>query len=179
MPDIPIPVGKHPAKTTAPTRMTRPGFDLWQGVHDEVDRMFDRFSRGFGFPSMRRLFDASGFGVEPSFTLPTPAVDVSEDDNAYRITVELPGISEKDLDVSLSDDVITIKGEKREDKEQKQKDYHLIERRYGSFQRSFGLPASVDREKIAASVDKGVLTLTLPKTADALKQQKKIEIKTS
>ncbi len=177
MPDTPIPVSKQSsAKAATPAPMQR-GVDVWHGLHDEVDRMFERFSHGFGFPSLRRAFDAPA--LEPSFGTLNPAVDVSEDDKAYRISAELPGMSEKDLDVTLSENAITIKGEKREDKEEKQKDYHLTERRYGSIQRTFALPPSVDRDKIAANFEKGVLTLTLPKTADAVQQQKKIEIKAS
>jgi HSP20 family protein len=174
MPDTPIPVAKQ--TTGAPPAMRRPETDLWRGFHDEIDRMFGRLSQGFGFglPSFGRLLDRPTF--ETSFTLHTPAVDVSEDDKAYRITAELPGIAETDLDVTLNDNTITIKGEKRDDREQQEKDYHLTERRYGAFQRSFIVPPSIDRDKIAANFDKGILTLTLPKTAAAVRQQKKIEV---
>jgi HSP20 family protein len=177
MPDTPIPVSKPTAKPTTPAPLRLPGTDLWRGFHDEIDRMFDRFSQGFGLPSLRRAFDMPAF--DTSLTLAAPAIDVSEDDKAYRITAELPGMSDKDIDVTVTEDTITIKGEKREEKELKDKDYYFTERRYGSFQRSFVLPSGVDRDKIAASLDKGILSLTLPKTADAVKQQKKIDIKAS
>jgi HSP20 family protein len=116
---------------------------------------------------------------ESSFTFPTPAIDVSEDEKAYRITAELPGLEAKDLDVSISGDTLMIKGEKQQEKEQKDKNYHVTERTYGSFQRAFALPEGVERDKIAADLSKGLLTLTLPKTAEAQKPTKKIEVKAS
>jgi HSP20 family protein len=113
----------------------------------------------------------------PSVGSAMPAIDFSEDDKAYHIAAELPGMTEKDIDVSLSGDTLTIRGEKRDEREEKTKNYHLSERRYGSFQRSFTVPAGVDRDNIDASFSAGVLKLTLPKTADAVKQQRKIEVK--
>lgn len=89
------------------------------------------------------------FDVEPAlryestFRVPSPAVDVSEDDAAYKVTAELPGINEKEIEVVVSDDTLTLKGEKRQEKEQKDKNFHLSERSYGSFQRSFTLPRGV------------------------------------
>lgn len=85
-------------------------------------------------------------------------LDVSEDEKGYHITAELPGMSEKDIDVDLSGDTLTIKGEKRDGREEKAKNYYLSERHYGSFQRSFTVPDGVDREKIDASFAAGVLT---------------------
>jgi HSP20 family protein len=169
MPDTVIPVKKDDAKTAAPAPARRPvGTGLWNALHDEVDRMFDRFMQGTRLPTLQRQ-EAFGFSA--------PAVDVSEDDKAYRITAELPGMSEKDVDVSISHDTIVLKGEKRDEKEEKAKNYHVSERFYGSFQRSFGLPEGVDRDKIEAGFAKGVLTITLPKKPEVVKQQKKIEIK--
>lgn len=127
---------------------------------------------------VRRLFD-----VEPAsrgesfFSLSAPAIDVTEDEKIYKITAELPGLDQKNLDVSVSGDMLTLKGEKHHEKEEKDKNHYLSERAYGSFQRTFALPESVDRDKIAAELSKGVLTITLPKTAEAQKPQKKIEIK--
>jgi len=169
MPDTPVPV----AKQTGSAPMRRPA-DPWQGVHDEMDRMIERMSHGFGFPSLRRMFDTPAF--DKSFA-PNPAVDVAEDDKAYRITAELPGMSEKDIEVNLSENTITLKGEKHEEKAQKDKDYHVSERRYGAFQRAFGLPPGIDRDKVAATFEKGVLTVTMPKTVESVNQQKKVEIK--
>jgi len=102
-----------------------------------------------------------------------------EDEKAYKISAELPGIDAKDIEVSVSGDMLVLKGEKRQETEEKDKNYHFSERAYGSFQRAFELPASVDRNKIEADFSKGVLTLTLPKTAEAQKPIKKIEVKSS
>ena len=106
-----------------------------------------------------------------------PAVDIAESEKAYEITAELPGMDEKNIEVKVTDGSLTIKGEKQEEKEEKEKDYYLQERRYGSFERSFELPESVDPDKIEASFKKGVLTVTLPKKAEAQKPAKKIEVK--
>ncbi len=104
-------------------------------------------------------------------------MDLVEKDKEYEITAELPGIDEKNVEIKLSNNTLTIKGEKQEEKEQKDKDYYLSERRYGSFQRSFQLPEGVDVDKIDASFAKGVLTVKLPKTAEAHKAEKKITVK--
>ena len=108
-----------------------------------------------------------------------PAVDVTEDDKAYKVTAELPGLDEKNIDIMVSGDMLTLKGEKRYEKDEQDKNRYMSERAFGSFQRSFALPESVDRDKITADLSKGVLTITLPKTAEAQRQEKKIEVKAS
>jgi HSP20 family protein len=113
---------------------------------------------------------------EGSFSWSPPAIDIVEDEKAYKITAEVPGLEEKDIDVAVSNHTLTIKGEKSYEKEEKNKDHHVSERAYGSFQRSFTLPEGVDADKIAAELAKGVLTVTLPKTAEAQKPAKKIEV---
>lgn len=160
------------------TEPARGGHSL-SSLHREVDRLFEDFSRGFPmFPFGRRALD-----WEPAWRLDTgngaltPSVDVAETDKAFEITAELPGMTEDNVDVSLSQGVLTLKGEKKEETEKKEKGYYLSERRYGSFQRSFGLPDGVDENKIEASFDKGVLKITLPKTKEAVAQAKKIAIK--
>jgi HSP20 family protein len=110
----------------------------------------------------------SGLALAPS---------VAAKHNEYEITAELPGLDDKDIEVSLSNSALTIKGEKKEDKEEKGKDYYLSERRYGSFARSFVVLEGVDADKIEASFSKGVLSVKLPKTAEARKNEKKIEVK--
>ncbi len=156
----------------------RKGMEPLQAFHAEMDRLFDRFTRGFGLPSFGRIFD-----TEPSwpavmpFTGMGPAVDVTEDEKAYAVTAELPGLEEKDVEVTVSGDTLTIKGEKHAEKEDTGKNYYVSERSYGAFQRMFTLPDGVDRDAIGANFAKGVLTVTLPKTAAAQKEQKKIEIK--
>lgn len=143
--------------------------------HSEIDRLFDFFD-DFRFPTMRSFFDA-----EPRwparFSLKVPAVDVVEDDKAYKITAELPGIDDKKVEVASDGDVLTIKGEKSQEKEEKDKNYDPSERSYGAFERSFRLPEDVDRDTIEATFANGVLTVTLPKSATAQKSAKKIEVK--
>jgi HSP20 family protein len=152
--------------------------DTWRSFRTDMDRLFDRFASGFGMPSLRRIFDAdvpSGFGT--ALTVPNPAIDVTEDADAYRLTAELPGMAESEIEVALTDDTLTIKGEKKQETEKKEKNYYLSERSYGAFQRSFALPDSVDRDKIGAEFAKGVLTVTMPKLPEAKTEPKKIEVK--
>lgn len=104
-----------------------------------------------------------------------PSVDISETANQLVITVELPGLEPKDVSVSISENMLTIKGEKKKEKEDQDEHYHYLERYYGSFQRSFKIPVNIRGDEIKASFDKGVLTVTLPKTEEAKK--KEIEIK--
>jgi len=158
-------------KKTTPAPTTP---DVWRSMRTEMDRLFDRFATGFGMPSWGRMWDlAPAFRTE--LTMPTPAVDITEDDSGYKITAELPGLEDKDVEVTLTDDVLTIKGEKSTETEKKEKNYHLSERSYGAFRRSFVLPESVDSDKIVASVAKGVLTVAVPKAAAA--KPKTIEVK--
>ncbi len=152
--------------------------DAWRSLRREMDQLFDRFAGGWGFPSLRRMFDVEPtFRSESSFTMPAPAVDIAEDDAAYKVTAELPGMSEKEIEVVVSGDVLTLKGEKRQEKEQKERNFYLSERSYGAFQRSFHVPEGADRDKIVAEFSKGVLTITMPKTAQAKQAEKKIEVK--
>jgi HSP20 family protein len=164
-------------RAPAPARL--PGGDLFSSFRNEVDRLFEQFSRGtpFGFPWLRRMFEPEPFWREPAVSFTAPMVDVSEDDKAFHITADLPGITENDINVTLSGDMLTIGGERREEREEKDRNYHFSERRLGSFRRAFSLPAGVDRDKIEASFKNGVLTVTLPKTPEAIQQQKRIEVK--
>jgi HSP20 family protein len=169
---LPIKIDKKAAEPAAPGR----AFGTFENLRREIDRVFDSFHAGWRFPFGRSLFDAeSVFPREVTFAI-APAVDVVEKEKAYEITAELPGLDEKDIEVKLVNGTLTIKGEK-EEKEEKDKDYYLSERRYGAFQRAFYVPEGVDAEKIEAAFNKGVLTVTLPKTAEAQKAEKKIEVK--
>jgi len=166
--DVPVEVKKETsAEATVP--------EVWRTFRSEMDRLFDRF----GFPSLRRMFDVEPWRPISTFTFSVPAIDLSEDDKTYRISAELPGLGAKDVDVSVTGNMLVLKGEKRQEKEEKDKNYHFSERAYGSFQRAFELPTSVDRDKVSADFSKGVLTITLPKTPEAQKQQKKIEVKST
>jgi HSP20 family protein len=166
---------------TAPA--ARRGLSPWQpfeSLRQEIDHLFDDVTRGFGgFPSYRRLMNIEPFWPRESTSSMAPAVDVAEKEKEYQVTAELPGIDESNVEVTLVDDVLTIKGEKQEEKEERDKNYHLSERRYGSFQRSFQLPPGVDQSKIEASFRNGVLTIVLPKAPEAQAKTKKIAIKAS
>lgn len=155
------------------------GLDSWKSFRNEMDRMFAQFWRGnLALPTLRQAFEPERlWRFAPSFGAALPAIDLVEEDAAFRLTAEMPGMSEKDIDVTVSGDMVTIKGEKREEKKEQTKNYFFSERRYGSVQRSLALPSGVDRDKIVASFKNGILTLTLPKTAEAQKQQKKMNVK--
>jgi HSP20 family protein len=110
-----------------------------------------------------------------------PSIDVSETDKELKVTAELPGLTEKDVEVTLVDNVLTIKGEKKQESEQKEEKegrvYHRVERSYGSFQRALRLPYDIEPDKVAAEVKSGVLTVVVPKPQAAQRQAKRIEIK--
>lgn len=161
MTSTPVTVKKSPTQNG--------GLEPWRALRGEMDRMFDRFARGFSFPIFEPFTSRD---LEMA-----PAVDFGEDDKAYTVSAELPGIEEKDIDVNVSHGVLTLRGEKKHEREEKNKNYYLSERSFGSFERSFTLPDDVDEDKIAAAFSKGVLTVTLPKIAEAQKPQKKIEVK--
>jgi HSP20 family protein len=149
------------------------GWHPFESIQREIDRIFDDFGRGWGTPS-RGWFNRPALR-ESAWTV--PAVDVAEKDGAYEITAELPGIDEKNVDVSINNGVLTIRGEKSEEKEDTRKNYRLSERVYGSFERSFTVPDDADADKIDASFKKGVLKVTLPKRVGAQASAKKIAIK--
>jgi HSP20 family protein len=159
------------------------GLQAWRPIEDlrrEIDRLFEDFDRDFWRAPLRSSFH----DIAPLFRRglswgATPAVDIVDKTEAYEVVAELPGMDEKNIDVKLANGRLTIKGEKRDEKEEKKKDYYLHERSFGSFERSFALPDEVDADKIVASFNKGVLTVTLPKKPEAVKPEKKIEIKTA
>ncbi len=171
---VPVEVKKTERPAPAPAE-----WHPFETLRREVDRLFDDFGVGrWRSP----LFARSSSEFDPfwrtEITWPkAPAVDVAETDKAYEVTAELPGMDESNIEVKLADDVLTIKGEKKEEKEEKKKDYYVSERRFGSFQRSFTVPAGVDVSRIEANFKNGVLIVTLPKNAQAQKTEKKIEIK--
>jgi HSP20 family protein len=182
MADTNIDVKRDQAATTpAPAQRTetRPApMEAFHAFRQEMDRMFDRFWRGFGMPSFRRMFESEpSWSTGSEFAFTTPAVNFGEDDKAFHLTAELPGLSEKDIHVNLSGDMLTITGEKREEKEEKEKNYHWSERRFGSFRRAIQVPPYIDRDRIAANFKNGVLSITLPKTPEGIQQQKRIEVK--
>ena len=174
-------VTKIPVKTEEGARTLAPVPQAWwpfESLRREIDRMFDDFGRDFWSTPFRR----PTFAVEPFWRRELawgaePAVDIAESDKAYEITAELPGMDEKNIEVKLAKGGLTIKGEKHEEKEEKKKDYYLHERHFGSLERYLRVPEGVDTDKIEASFKNGVLTVTLPKTPEAQKAEKKITVK--
>ncbi len=139
-------------------------------LQNDMNRVFDNFFRSFENGMMSPFSDMS----EGMFR---PKVEVKENANDLRVSVELPGIDDKDIDVSITDDALTISGEKREEKEENTRGYYRMERSYGSFQRRIPLPCSIDKDKAEATFKKGVLNVVLPKSAEAKQNVKKISIK--
>ena len=161
---VPAPGGQH-----WPTAHETPFGSLFD-LRGQVDRLFDSFLEGFG-----RMAPHTAAAARMPMSV---KVDVSESDDDISIRADLPGLEEKDIDVSVSGNVLTITGEKKAEHEEEDKgrNYHLVERSSGSFSRSFHLPETVDQDRIAARFEKGVLTLTLPKTEQAKQSVKKIEV---
>lgn len=146
--------------------------DPFSAMRSEIDRVFEQFlAPGFGRWPATTMDDKAGEIV--------PRIDVRDAGSELVIEAELPGLDEKDVSVVLNDGVLTLKGEKKTERDEKKDDYHLMERSYGSFQRSFRVADSVDVERVSARFDKGVLTVKLPKRADAVKAERRIPIKNS
>jgi HSP20 family protein len=139
-----------------------------------MDDLFDRFSDGVETFSLKPFAELENLWTSRTSLAPL-AVDVSETDNAYTITAELPGVEEKNIDVNVQNGVLTIKGEKQAEREEKGKNRYLSERSYGSFQRMFGLPKGTDDSKVAAGFHNGILTVSIPKSAQPA--ARKIEVK--
>jgi HSP20 family protein len=128
---------------------------------------------------MNRLFrETQGNSQEESLTTSSfaPAVDVYEDEHNVTLKIEVPGIEEKDIDVRIENNTLTVHGERKIEKEEKEENYRRVERQYGSFTRTFNLPPTVDAEKVQADYDKGVLKITLPKKAEAKPKQIKVNV---
>ncbi|RME61612.1 MAG: Hsp20/alpha crystallin family protein [Alphaproteobacteria bacterium] len=136
----------------------------------DINRVFDDFWSRFDRP-----FGAANGWLGASM----PRTDISETDEEVEIAVDLPGLDEKDIEVNLTDDVLTIHGEKKAEKEEKKKGYYLSERSYGAFHRMIPLPPGVDTGKAEASFKRGVLRVSLPKTSEARAKVKRIEVKSA
>ena len=145
-----------PSRTAAPLR----------GLRRQMDDLWNRFFEAPAAPS------STWPGAEGGFV---PSVDVKETDKAIEVTAEIPGMKPEEIDVSLVGDLLTIKGEKKEEKEEKGENYHLLERSYGSFSRSFRLPVEVERGKVEAKHKDGVLHLVLPKGKQAATTKIKVK----
>lgn len=170
-----------PVKSDAAPSNVEPRPDRWHPLSTlrrEIDRLFDDFD---GWPRWRPLTRSlSEYPAPLSLDFPpiaNPKVDFVETDKGWEITAELPGMDEKNVEVTVNDSTLTIKGEKKDEREETKKGYHLSERRYGSFERRFRLPEGIERDRIDASFRKGVLTVTLPRTAQAQAPDRKVEVK--
>jgi HSP20 family protein len=155
------------AKTTARRKL-----DMFEAMRDEMNRMFERFDRGW--PSLPAAFPR-GFGRD----VLVPELDVRDDGKQLMIDVDLPGVDEKDVSVTLANGLLTIKGEKRSEREEKKESYYAAERSYGSFERTLRLPEAVDEGRIDARFDRGVLKIVAQKKPEAQKAEKRIEIRKS
>ena len=133
----------------------------------EMDRLIESFGQNF--------FNIAPFGNGRFL----PESDYAESDKEIVVTAELPGVEQKDIEVSLSDDILTIRGEKKSQRDEKKEHYQFAERSYGSFERSIAVPHGIDAAKVDAKFDKGVLKVTLPKPAELQAQRRKIEIKSA
>ncbi len=141
--------------------------------HHEIDRVFDNYLRSFGFPS---IDFGRGFAPMAQRDWLKPTLDVAASDKEYTITVELPGVDERDIQLELLDDTLKIKGEKKSEKEEKNKNYYRMERSYGSFQRVLSLPEDAEQQGIGAFHKKGILTITIPRKARAATKSQRISI---
>ncbi|MBW2088490.1 MAG: Hsp20/alpha crystallin family protein [Deltaproteobacteria bacterium] len=144
--------------------------------HQEIDRIFDQVFRGFGlspFGFDQPLFPRLADGMLK------PTLDLGASDKEYTITVEVPGVDEKDVRLEIVNDTLTIRGEKKQEKEEKEKNYYRMERSYGSFQRMLSLPEDADQDGVKATFKKGVLTVTLPRKALPKSNVKQIEVKSA
>jgi HSP20 family protein len=157
---------RHDSKSQTPARRDDL-LDPFVAFRREVDRMFDGFFDGFGRPG-RSLTGWSDL---------TPTMDLVENDKDLTITAELPGLDEKDFEVTVAGDLLTLKGEKKSDHEQRNGDSYYAERRYGSFTRSVRLPFEVKDDAVEAKYDKGVLTVRIPKPAEMQRAVRRIEVK--
>ena len=160
-----------------------PAMQAWrhpfESLRREVDRLFEDFNMSpfrLPVPFRRPVFELEPFW-QPESWIAAPAIDLVERDTAFEMTADMPGLEEKDIEVKVANGALTVKGQKEEGKEDKKEDFHLRERRFTSFERSIRLPETVDEDKIEASFKNGVLTVTMPKTAEAQKPVKKIEVK--
>lgn len=159
-------------KSLSPTSGPSRWLDPLNRFRAEMERFFDNLNGGGLFP--REVFETGTLRE----SMVVPQMDLRETEKSYVVTAELPGMEEKDIDVSLADGVLTMKGEKKSETISERDSMHVTERRYGSFQRSVRLPEGIDEDKVTASFDKGVLRIEVPKSPAAIKPPKKIQIGT-
>ncbi len=142
-------------------------------LHHEMERLFDRFSHGFG---MGRSGYESLLFTRLTDGLLKPTLGLGATDKAYTVTVEIPGVNEKDIKLEIINDTLTICGEKKQETEEKDKNFYRMERSYGSFQRVLSLPEDINRDGVKANFKKGILTVTMPRKALPKADVKQIEV---
>lgn len=156
-------------RTNEPSQPAHRPRDVFEAMRSEMDRMFERFERAWPrWPSL--------FSRETRGEWVMPELDVHENGNQFAIEVDLPGVDEKDVSVTLANGVLTIKGEKKHEHEEKKENYYIAERSFGAFERSLQLPDTIDENKVEARFDKGVLKIVAQKKPEAVKAERKIEI---
>ena len=131
-------------------------------IQDEMNRLFNNFARS---------------SESDRDVLWSPMVDIFENEDEITVNVEIPGMGKDDVKISIQDNVLTLKGEKKQDKEMKDKNFHRVERAYGTFERSFSLPSSIQTDKVKATTKDGVLTVTLPKAEESKPKEIDIAVK--
>lgn len=162
---------ENPSGTNLPARSSA-GYDApITRLHSEIDRLFDSMLKSSNWPS---LFNNEQWMKTADFL--KPQVDIKESKSGYTISVEVPGVEEKDLSVQLQEDTLTISGEKKQETVSDKDKYHTVERSYGSFRRVLCLPDNADREHIKASFKDGVLKLEIAKSTETEEKTRKIEV---
>ena len=161
------------------SRAREQGYPLYNPViqlHQEIDRIFDNVFRGFGLSPF-------GFGkpLLPRMAegMLKPTLDLGATDKEYTITMEIPGVNGKDIKLEIANDTLTIRGEKKQEKEEKERNYYRMERSYGSFQRVLSLPEDADHDGVKAEFRQGVLTVTMPRKKLPESDVKRIEVKSA
>ncbi|MFP3944684.1 MAG: Hsp20/alpha crystallin family protein, partial [Alphaproteobacteria bacterium] len=144
--------------------------DPFRRMSEQMERMFEDLVGMSSLPSRM-----GGVSLEPGMTL--PKVDISETKDALEVDVDLPGLQERDIDITLSNDVLTVRGERKEEREQKERNFFRAERIHGAFSRRIMLPYNVDEDKVEARFDRGVLHILMPKSQEVKSRERHIEIK--
>ena len=154
--------------------LTSPG--ALMSLHRDMDRWFEDALKSVGMPSLDSNLQSRAMPGISLSNIYRPQIDVSGDSNGYEINLDVPGLTESDLSLEVKDDVLTIKGEKEERSEDKDKHYYRVERSYGSFQRTLALPDDAIGDEIKANLDKGILRLEIPRRETATQEVKRISI---
>ena len=159
---------KPSASRAVPQSFTEQMFEPISRLRGEIDRLFEDFPARWPALQLDRL--------TPRLQIPVPAMEMTETGKAYKISVEVPGMEAKDIEVSVEDEMLVISGEKTDEREEKERDCYRSERSYGAFERRVALPSAADADKIKATTKNGVLQITLPKDEKAAAKKRKIEI---